>query len=123
MRLQIKKKLKKQVRRVKRVLSSLLLLTLFVAYQAGITMFTHVHYVNGVMVAHSHPYKGAHSHSKSSILVIAHISHFHSPEVETPYEVIPERHVIYTVEVCHDVPVVMSNHLQALSLRAPPVMG
>ena len=57
---------------IKKILLSFLLLTLFVTYQVSITMFTHVHYVNGVMIAHSHPYKGTHSHTASNIIVIAH---------------------------------------------------
>lgn len=84
------------MRRVKRVLSSLLLLTLFTVYQAGITMFTHVHYVNGVMIVHSHPSHGKHTHSKTEIVVINRLSSFHSLEADIPVNVIdPVRAVTF----------------------------
>ena len=31
---------------------------LFIAYLGGITLFTHSHVVNGVIIVHSHPFKG-----------------------------------------------------------------
>lgn len=86
-------------------------------------MFTHVHYVNGVMVAHSHPYKGAHSHSKSNILVIAHITSFQSLEADVHYSVTPERPVLYTVEIPESISLRMGESLRVLSLRAPPVVA
>ena len=48
------------------------LLTLFLAYQASVTMFSHVHYVNGVMIIHSHPNQDQdHTHTEAQILTIA----------------------------------------------------
>ena len=41
------------MRGIKRTICALCLLALFVAYQASITAFTHVHYVNGVLITHS----------------------------------------------------------------------
>ena len=97
---------------IKKILLSFLLLTLFVTYQVSITMFTHVHYVNGVMIAHSHPYKGTHSHTASNIIVIAHFAAFHSLEVDVHYD--------FTVEIPESIPVTAGTHLQVISLRAPP---
>ena len=37
------------------IVAPLLLLALFLTYQVSITLFTHVHIVNGVMIVHSHP--------------------------------------------------------------------
>lgn len=54
------------------------MLALFVAYQASITAFTHVHYVNGVLITHSHPFHNQHSHSTDSLIVIGLLSHFSS---------------------------------------------
>lgn len=48
------------------------------AYQASITAFTHVHYVNGVLITHSHPFHNQHSHSTDSLIVIGLLSHFSS---------------------------------------------
>ena len=109
------------MRRVKRVLSSLLLLTLFTVYQAGITMFTH--YVNGVMIAHSHPSHGKHTHTKTEIVVIDRLSSFHSLEADIPVNVIdPVRPLLFYVEVQPETPVVLGMHLRVLSLRAPPAI-
>ena len=105
---------------IKRVLLSFLLLTLFVTYQVSITMFTHVHYVNGVMIAHSHPYKGTHSHSTSNFVVIAHFATFHSLEAHVQYDFTPERPVLFTVEIPESIPVTTETHLRVISLRAPP---
>ena len=95
---------------IKRVLLSFLLLTLFVTYQVSITMFTHVHYVNGVMIAHS----------TSNIVVIAHFATFHSLEAHVQYDFTPERPVLFTVEIPESIPVTTETHLRVISLRAPP---
>ena len=87
---------------IKKILLSFLLLTLFVTYQVSITMFTHVHYVNGVMIAHSHPYKGTHSHTASNIIVIAHFASFYSLEVDVHYDFTPERPILFTGEYTGD---------------------
>lgn len=55
------------MRGIKRTICALCLLALFVAYQASITAFTHVHYVNGVLITHSHPFHNQHSHSTDSL--------------------------------------------------------
>ena len=52
----------------------LLRLTLFVAYQASITMFAHVHYINGVTIVHSHPSAdNDHTHTDGQLLTLAHV--------------------------------------------------
>ena len=78
-------------------------------------MFTHVHYVNGVMIAHSHPYKGTHSHTASNIIVIAHFAAFHSLEVDVHYDFTPERPILFTVEIPESIPVTAGTHLQVIS--------
>ena len=105
---------------IKRVLLSFLLLTLFVTYQLSITMFNHVHYVNGVMIENSHTYQGTHSHSTSNIVVIAHFATFHSLEAHVQYDFTPERPVLFTVEIPESIPVTTETHLRVISLRAPP---
>ncbi|WP_455592999.1 hypothetical protein [Bacteroides sp.] len=108
------------MRSVKRVLVSLLLLTLFTTYVVSITMFTHMHYVNGVMVVHSHLYKGTHSHTESNILIMAHFASFHSLEADVHQYEAPERLMLYTVEEPESISVLMGEHFKVLSLRAPP---
>ena len=62
------------MRGIKRTICALCLLALFVAYQASITAFTHVHYVNGVLITHSHPFHNQHSHSTDSLIVIGAVA-------------------------------------------------
>lgn len=109
------------MKRIKRVPLSLLLLLLFTMYQVGITMFTHVHYVNGVMIAHSHPSHGKHTHSKTAIVVIDRFSVFHSLEADAHVCIEPVRPLLYGLDLQAEIPVITSIHLQILSLRAPPV--
>ena len=53
----------------------LLLLTLFVAYQASITMFAHVHYINGVSIVHSHPSAdNDNTNTDGQLLTLSHVS-------------------------------------------------
>ena len=63
-------------------------------------MFTHVHYVNGVMIVHSHPSHCKHTHTKTEIVVINRLSSFHSLEADIPVNVIdPVRPLLFYVEV------------------------
>lgn len=63
-------------------------------------MFTHVHYVNGVMIVHSHPSHGKHTHTKTEIVVIDRLSSFHSLEADIPVNVIdPVCPLLFYVEV------------------------
>lgn len=110
------------MRHVKRVLSSLLLLTLFATYQVSITMFTHIHFVDGVLVTHSHPNKGNHTHSTTAMLVIDRLAAIHSLEaVGTFVDIEPLRPLFCLVKVQAVVSVVVGAHLRVLSLRAPPM--
>ena len=107
-----------------RIITSLLLLTLFVAYQVNITMFAHVHYVNGVMLVHSHPSADSqHTHTESQILTLAQVSHWSGLEA-----------VSATVsEVVFSVPIIRScarpdaslcgSQTQVITLRAPPAQA
>ena len=113
---------KESITGVKRVLSSLLLLTLFIVYQVSITMFTHVHYVNGVMVVHSHPSHGKHTHSKIEVVIIARLSSFHSLEADAPIHIEAIRPLLYCLQQQTDIPVMPETHMRVVSLRAPPVV-
>lgn len=86
-------------------------------------MFTHVHYVNGVMIAHSHPNKGKHTHTTTSLVVIDRLAAFHSLEAVDGYVyVTPVRLLLCYLEVQAEIPVVTGTHLRVLSLRAPPAL-
>ena len=99
--------------------TSLLLLVLFLAYQAGGMMFSHIHYINGVMIVHSHPSKDSHTHTEGQIISIAQTASFVTTE---PSSIIleniflPVLRYLYTGKVyslyCADI-----LHIR---LRAPP---
>lgn len=56
---------------------------LFVAYLGGITLFTHSHVVNGVIIVHSHPFKSEHEHTETQIETIFFLSSFVASSVST----------------------------------------
>ncbi len=107
-----------------KIVLSVFLLTLFVSYQVSITMFTHVHYVNGVMVVHSHPSKDKHhAHTASQIVVLGQLSHILTPKAEAVCVQTAERPLLYVLTTAFRVSFVEGIHLKSLSLRAPPVNG
>ena len=97
------------------------MLTLFVTYQAGISMFSHIHYVNGVMLVHSHPTSdNQHTHTEGQILTMAHVSSFVG--IEPIFVVVGEVHlpVLYTLESGQDSHSLADSCAHSISLRAPP---
>ena len=99
----------------------LMLLTLFLAYQASITMFAHVHYVNGVMIVHSHPSTDSeHTHTQSQILALAQLSEWAGTEpvfvtlAEVPLSVFDTLECERASRNLSDI------HSHCISLRAPP---
>ena len=110
------------VKQKKKIIGALSLLVLFIMYQASITAFTHVHYVNGVLITHSHPFHGTHSHSQTSLLVIGHLSAFCSSGADV-YEVQhPMRPLLAMLSVKPATPTVKGEVIRTLSLRAPPAL-
>jgi hypothetical protein len=62
---------------------SYFLLILFLAYYGSITLFNHTHIVNGVTIAHSHPFSSEngetpvkHHHTANEYILIQSISNF-----------------------------------------------
>lgn len=106
---------------MKRTICALCLLALFVAYQASVTAFTHVHYVNGVLITHSHPFHNQHSHSATSLIVIGLLSHFSSDKPDCCEMLHPMRALLRVLENATDTPVVKGKTCRVISLRAPPV--
>ena len=99
----------------------LMLLTLFLAYQASITMFAHVHYGNGVMIVHSHPAADSeHTHTQSQILTLAQVSEWAGtePVFVTLAEV--SLSVFDTLECERQSQTLSDIHSHCISLRAPP---
>lgn len=105
----------------KRLFIPLCMLALFVAYQASITLFAHVHYVNGVMLVHSHPSSdNQHTHTEGQILTLAQISSFDGiePLCSCIENVCPK--VLYTLDSHGKSAFISVRYAYALFLRAPP---
>ncbi len=49
-------------------------LLVFVMHLGSITLFSHTHVVNGVIIVHSHIYNGQHTHSAQSLQTIFFLS-------------------------------------------------
>ena len=99
----------------------LFLLTLFVSYQMSITMFSHIHYVNGVMIVHSHPSSDSeHTHTESQILTLAQVSEWAGtePVFVTLSEV--SLSVFDTLDCERKSKILFDLYTQCVSLRAPP---
>ena len=93
----------------------MLLLLLFVSYQAGIVLFTHVHYVNGVSVAHTH------EHNLEEYLLIQQLGHIQMLEANSQplLEEPPTCFVDIACPVIEEKPV--KAFVRFFSLRAPPL--
>ena len=97
------------------------MLTLFVAYQVSITMFTHVHYVNGVMIVHSHPSAdNEHTHSESQILTLTKVSNWIGTESAFVSANEVELSVFDTLECERKTRTLSDWFAHSVSLRAPP---
>lgn len=107
------------MRGIKRTICALCLLALFVAYQASITAFTHVHYVNGVLITHSHPFHNQHSHSTDSLIVIGLLSHFSSDTPDCCELQHPMRSLLQVMESETDTRHKGKSVSDALSPRSP----
>ena len=81
------------------IVAPLLLLALFLTYQVSITLFTHVHIVNGVMIVHSHPSSEKHhTHTTGQVILIAHLSTIQTLEPGGQTEMTVFRPVLYVLE-------------------------
>ena len=101
--------------------TALFLMVVFCSYYAGISMFSHVHLVNGSSIVHSHLGGGnEHSHSDSQYAVIDMLSHFQSEcAADLFFDGIPFFLLSETV-YRYDSPLLLQNVSLALSLRGPP---
>ena len=102
--------------------SAVILLLIFSCYYSGISLFAHVHVVNGSSVVHSHLGGGSdHNHSDSQYAVIDILSHFQSEcavdlsTVGTPFFQLSESCIVY------EAPFVLNGVRAVLGLRGPPV--
>ena len=69
---------------------------LFIAYLGGITLFTHSHVVNGVIIVHSHPFKGQHEHTEVQLETIFYLASF----VSSSLPLLPVAATVFLVLLC-----------------------
>lgn len=94
---------------------------LFVCYWGGITLFAHSHVVNGVIVVHSHPFKGGHSHSRASMETIFFLDHFSTSGQDIVSHPFVTGLLLLCVFLIPALQAGVNPHpLQVVSLRAPP---
>lgn len=105
------------------ILFAVSFLMLFIGYQICITSFTHVHYVNGVLVSHSHPFADdEHSHQKTEFIFIAHLSDFSALPLAA-FELIDFLSLLLAVfEICPVEEILNLPSIPYFQLRAPPVV-
>lgn len=106
----------------RRIVLPLLLLTLFITYQASITMFAHAHIVNGVMIVHSHPSSDLHhTHTVGQVITIAHLSTLQTLEAEGAIEMPVFRPVLYVLDGSAILSRALSRTTSGIQWRAPPM--
>lgn len=105
----------------KHIVTPLLLLALFLTYQVSITMFTHVHIVNGVMIVHSHPSSSKHhTHTTGQVISIAHLTAINTLAAETSTTITVDRPMLYVLKCQTIIFRAPAPHTHCIHLRAPP---
>ena len=104
-----------------KTIKAVLLLVILVSYKLSVTIFVHTHNVDGIMVAHSHPFtNGNHTHSSSQILVIGQLSTFNGVEYDSVGELKVYYNgvedVLFTTQNLNEIVASAT----VISLRAPP---
>ena len=105
----------------RRTYSAVFLLLLFCCYYSGISMFSHVHIINGASVVHSHLGGNAeHEHSESQYAIIDILSHFQTEAAIDHYVV--GSPFVHSSELLfeHQEPSYINEEYSVYALRGPP---
>lgn len=96
---------------------------LFIFYFGGITLFTHTHVVNGVIIVHSHPYNSEHTHTAQQAETIFFLSSFYTygdiPQPLSPVLWLSVIGILTVPTLCYRP---IKTTYGVISLRAPPVL-
>ncbi|MGN1246830.1 MAG: hypothetical protein ACI4UN_09360, partial [Muribaculaceae bacterium] len=102
---------------------AMMLAVLFMGYYASSTLCEHVHYVNDVMVVHSHPFGGSgHTHTAAGLQALSLFNatlHYILAEVATVAVAVTVAMVITVAATV----AVATRFMGKPALRAPPVIG
>lgn len=96
---------------------------LFILYMGSISLFGHLHIVNGVTIVHSHPFgdQTGHEHSTSEFQLIHILSHIIVAGVIVAFfTLVKPSVVLYTLSIKPRPASYIVFHRGTLSLRAPP---
>lgn len=91
-------------------------------YQVNILMFTHVHYINGVIVTHSHPIQGEHTHTSAECVYFNHLSSLQSFEPPVLLTLLQPDLLCSLLDKEKVTPLWKGVCVQIPSLRAPPFL-
>lgn len=105
---------------LKRTILSFMLLVLFVVYQANIITNVHTHYVNGIVLTHSHPNQGDHTHSNAEISLLSRLSVFYALKVSNNTYSSYQQSVFYVLEAEQATTLISDIYWESAALRAPP---
>ena len=84
-------------------------------------MFSHVHYVNGVMIVHSHPSDDdLHTHTEGQILTMAQVSSFVGIESVSMWIEVVNPAVFKKLDYQWECSLLSCRCVSAICLRAPP---
>lgn len=109
-------------------IATYLLLVVFLAFYASITLFPHVHHIGNEYIVHSHPFKKdskgnpvGHSHTKGQLRVIHLLSSFISTciTIAIAHKVI--RTLIAVFEISQYKSFLQAKEFNIYLLRAPPI--
>lgn len=98
-----------------------LMLVLFMSYQVGITLFVHTHMLmNGVVVAHSHPYADkSHKHAEAQIVAFNVVSALQSLEPDSYDGDKVYLQVLREIGECNDISLNILLFVSFFNIRAP----
>ena len=106
----------------------LLCIALYLSYYAGISMFSHVHIINGATIFHSHIHTDSHhdskhgGHTEQNITLIAQISHFEYIDFSCDCIIKATQFSLNESKFVETAFCAASVHLENPQLRAPPAL-
>lgn len=105
---------------LKRAILPFMLLALFAVYQASIMANVHTHCINGIILTHSHPNQGDHTHSNADLSLLSRLSVFYSLKVGNNTYSSYQQSVLYVLEAEQATTLIPDVYWKSTALRAPP---
>lgn len=93
---------------------------LFITYLGSITLFNHSHVVNGVIIVHSHPFKGSHEHTEAQLETVLFLSSFISSFLSVLITVLTTVFLLCVLKAPFAERIKQMKVLGGIRLRAPP---